>query len=359
MSVVQHGKWKFDYNPGKFIYKINKDTIENNHFKSDDSINTYLGDDLSDYRKAAIIHRLVRSNILRKIHDGVSFLEIIKEADDSVSKFIKDGDGGFAFPLGISVNEIMAHDTAMLNDERKLKKNDIVKIDLGIHINGCIIDSAFTTIVDGDPDVNSYYDPLIQATKDATYTGICLSGVDAELYDISEAIQEVIESYELEDGTPIRAVRGLGGHDILPYRVHGKKLILCVPHKSQENIRMNEGEFYAVETYASTGNGNCKMKSIEMCNHFMINENVKMSKQMKKNPVVECEETKNNSLPFTQRQIANIKQIQKHMNEGVRNRSIVAYPPLIDKKGSMTSQFEHTIHIKKESVEILSLGEDY
>lgn len=356
MTTIQHGKWKFDYNPGKFIYKINNDTITNNHFKYD---STNTADNLNDYRKAAVVHRLVRSNILEKIHDGVLFLDLIAVAETSVNNFIKNDEGGFAFPLGISVNEIIAHDTAMIADERKLKKNDVVKIDLGIHINGCIIDSAFTTIVDGDAYTNDYYDPLIQATKDATYTGICLSGVDAELYDISESIQEVIESYELSDGTAIKAIRGLGGHDILPYKVHGKKLILSVPHKSQENVRMCEGEFYAIETYASTGDGNCKMRNIEECNHFMMNDNIKMSKQMKKNPVVEWEETKNNNLPFTQRQLSDIKHVHKHMNEGVRNRSIMAFPPLTDKKGSMTSQFEHTIHIKEEYVEILSLGKDY
>jgi methionyl aminopeptidase len=355
-KVVQHGKWKFDYNPGKFVYGIDSTTVEDYYFRYDGA--AVLDEKLSDYRKAAVIHKLVRNDIFKKIHEGVKYSDLVEEATNSLNRYVSVNEGGFAFPLGISVNEIIAHDTAMINDDRFLNKNDVVKIDLGIHINGCIIDSAFTTIVDGDEKTKQYYDPLLQASKDATFTGICLSGADARVYEISESIKEVIESYELEDGTQVVAVHGLGGHDILPYKVHGKKLVLCAPHKSQEGVMMKEGEFYAIETYASTGDGNCKMKSIEQCNHFMINESIKMTSKMKSNPVIEWEQSKNNNLPFTQLWVKDINKIQKHMNEGVRNRSIIAFPPVADRKGSRTAQFEHTIHIRDGGVEIFSLGED-
>lgn len=360
MQKVTHGKWSFDYGHNKkLIYDINEATISESYFKH--TAQETPDDNLTNYRNAAEVHRNMRKELRNKINVDMSYKDFVALAETSmgehIQKYLKiDTKFGFAFPLGISVNEILAHDTSMINDERKFKAGDVVKVDLGIHIDGCIIDSAFTVAIE-----NNSYDPLLEASKDATYTGICLSGADARIYEISEMIYEVIESYELEDETPIRAVHGLGGHDILPYKVHGKKLVLCVPHKSQENMIMEEGEFYAIETYASTGNGECKMKGIEYCNHFVLNDNLKLNKKMLKNPILSWS-VDNGSMPFTQIWIQNIPKAQKSINEAIRTRNIIAYPPVYDVKGSKTSQFEHTIHIKSRgtnSVEVFSLGEDY
>jgi len=358
MEVIQHKNWKFDYANGKFIYKITPDTITDGYFKKSDDA---LDPKYADFRKAALIHKLVRNNIEKKIHANVSFVDLYKEAESSLKKFLKPEDnGGFAFPLGISVNEIIAHDTAMLGDDRILRKNDIVKIDLGVHINGCIIDSAFTTIVDGDKTTCSFYEPLLQATADATYTGICMSGPDMELHELSTAIQEVIESYELEDGTKINAVYGLGGHNVLPYKVHGGKLVLSVPHESQKGIRMEEGEIYAIETFATTGFGQFTQLDIGQCNHFMLNDQCHLKpKKMEKNAIYTWAKNKHNSLPFTQTWVKDVEKAQKNLRSGVTDKIITPFPPLTGKLGTMSSQFEHTINIRDAGVEIFSLGPDY
>lgn len=359
MQEIKHGSWKFDYIPGKHIYSITSDNISENYFKNPEGdlsndINK-LQVSLDDYRKAAVIHKLVREGLKNMLHDGVKYLDIANEADRLVKKY----NSNLAFPLGISVNEVIAHDTAMIDDDRIIKKNDIVKIDLGIHINGSIIDSAFTVIIDGDEKTTDYYNPLLEATKDATYTGICLSGIDANLYDISTGIQEVIESYELDEKTPIKAVYGLGGHDILPYRVHGNKLILSVPNKVQENMRMEEGEVYAIETYASSGNGQIKQKELLKCNHFSINQEIDINNSMLKNPIVNWAINNNDGLPFTQRQVGHLQNCKKMFENALAKKIIIGFPPLSDNKGSYSSQFEHTIHIKDGKIELFSLGKDY
>lgn len=367
ITQITHGKWKFDNCGSKSIYKNNE--IVKNYFEKYDGIDECKLTNQNElsieyFRKAGVIHKLVRSVLKKKIMTGVSFLEIVNEADALVKKFAKPADGietGFAFPVGISVNEIGAHDSAMVGDTRVFKKNDIVKIDLGIHVNGCIVDSAFTMIVDGDEDFIEMYNPLLEATADATYTGISMAGPDTELKEISSSIQEVIESYELLDSSPISAVWGLGGHNILPYKVHGGKLILCVPHASQNGHRMKEDEVYAIETFASTGDGRFTQKNICACNHFMLNDDQKFANKIDtaKNSVVSWVAKKNNNLPFTQLWCTEIKNSKEQLNKGIKENIIVPYPPLCDSTGTFTSQLEHTIHIKEKATEILTLGNDY
>lgn len=74
------------------------------------------------------------------------------------------------------------------------------------------------------------------------------------LCDVGEAIQEVMESYEVElDGKTyqVKPVRNLNGHTIQPYHIHGGKSVPIV--KGGEATKMEEGEFYAIETFGSTG----------------------------------------------------------------------------------------------------------
>lgn len=373
-DFINHNGWKFDKCKKQiFKYSENKTSTyfeEYTEESKEKTMENILSEsDLDIYRRAGLIHKLVRNGIRNKAKANVKFSELVSEAENLLKKFIKpEDDGGFAFPLGISVNEVFAHDSAILEDDRVLRKNDIVKIDLGIQLSGHIVDSAFTMIIDGDEDFCDKYDPLIMATADATYTGIKLSGPDMELYELSEYIQEVIESYELDDGTKITPVTGLGGHNILPYKVHGKKLILSKPHISQKNNRMEESEFYAIETFASTGGGNCIMKNLNCCSHFMLNEDQNFNKKINnsKNSVVTWANTVNHTLPFTQKWCSEIKENKNNkltskqlLDSAVKERLIIAYPPLADKNGSYTSQLEHTIHIGKKSVEIFTLGTDY
>lgn len=363
-SNLTHKPWNFEIDTlAKNIFdNTNVDNIVANYYKKNTS---YYDDDdkIKTLRKVSVIHRLVRNEILQNVHDGVSFLQLYDVANNAINKYMKINpdlnNQGWAFPLGINVNNVVCHDSCYPDDDRLLQKNDIVKIDLGLHIDGNIIDSAVTVIVDGDDDVNDFYDPLLTATRDATFTAIYMSGPDAYIKDISEAIKEIIESYELETGKEIKAVKGLGGHNITPYKLHGGKLILSVPHQIQNDMRMLEDEIYAIETFASTGYGQISQDSSYVCSHFMLNENIKVDRHFNKNPILKWANENNNRLPFTHFQIKDLDKYQKNLKEAVNNKQIVAYPPMIDNVDSHSSQLEHTIHVKNGGVEILSLGKDY
>lgn len=65
-----------------------------------------------------------------------------------------------------------------------------------------------------------------------------------------------MESYEVEingKSIPVKAVRGLSGHNIDQYRIHGGKSIPFV--KNNDNTKMEEGEVFAIETFGTTGRG--------------------------------------------------------------------------------------------------------
>ncbi|XP_072257379.1 methionine aminopeptidase 2-like [Pyxicephalus adspersus] len=222
-----------------------------------------------DFRQAAEAHRQVRKYVMSWIKPGMSMIEICEKLEDCSRKLIKENglNAGLAFPTGCSLNNCAAHYTPNAGDSTVLQYDDVCKIDFGTHINGRIIDCAFTVTF------NPKYDKLLEAVKDATNTGIRCSGIDVRLCDVGEAIQEVMESYEVEiDGKTyqVKPIRNLNGHSIGPYRIHGGKTVPIV--KGGEATRMEEGEVYAIETFGSTGKG--VVHDDMECSHYMKNFDV-------------------------------------------------------------------------------------
>jgi methionyl aminopeptidase len=117
-------------------------------------------------------------------------------------------------------------------------------------VKGRIIDCAFTKTF------NDMYDPLLKAVNEATECGIRAAGIDVRLCDIGAQIEEVMESHTVEiNGKeyPVKCCRNLNGHSIDPYRIHAGKSVPIV--KGGVETKMEEGEYYAIETFGTTGRG--------------------------------------------------------------------------------------------------------
>ena len=145
-------------------------------------------------RKAAECHRQVRKYAQSVIKPGRRLVDICNDIENANRALIEANkiEAGIAFPTGISINHCAAHYTPNPGDMRILEVDDVCKVDFGTHVRGLLVDCAFTVAF------NPMYDNLLMATKDATNTGIREAGIDARLNEIGAAIQETMESYEVE-----------------------------------------------------------------------------------------------------------------------------------------------------------------
>lgn len=350
------GNWEdsFNFESNKMISygKEMRDIIV-----SDD---TFVPEKVCEMRKGAIIHKKVRRYAQSIIRPGVKIYDICESIDKKIVELIGENslNKGIGFPVGLSINECAAHDSALPNDDRVLTNNDVVKIDFGTHYKGNIIDSAFTVAF------NPKYDNLLKATYDATWIGIKMAGPGTPIDDISEAIQETIESYEIELDNkihPVKAIINLGGHTIEPYKIHAGKLLLGGKlHKTDK--RMESGECWAIETFATTGDSNFVKSGTGATSHYMLEDNFnRVDLKLKSSKTVLNYVLRNRkTLPFCTRWL---DKADKSYGMGIRdlaNKKIITpYPPLVSTKNSYTSQFEHTLYLHDFGKEILSYGQDY
>jgi methionyl aminopeptidase len=309
-------------------------------------------------RHAAEVHRQVRQWAQTWIKPGIKLIDMCEKIEDKVRLLIQENglNAGIAFPTGCSLNYVAAHYTPNNGDNTVLQKGDVMKLDFGTHINGRIIDCAFTVAFDPK------FDKLLEAAREATNTGIKESGIDVRLCDIGAAIQEVMESYEVEiDGKvyPVKSIRNLNGHSIGPYQIHAGKSVPIV--KGGDVTRMEEGEFFAIETFGSTGKGFVN-EDLE-CSHYMKNYDVGHIplRMARAKSLLAHINTNFDTLAFCRRWLD--RQGQTKYLMALKNLCEVGivqpYPPLCDVKGSYVAQYEHTILLRPTCKEVISRGTDY
>ncbi|CAD0198364.1 unnamed protein product [Chrysodeixis includens] len=311
-----------------------------------------------EIRHAAEAHRQTRKYMRDWIKPGMTMIQICEELESTARRLIgEDGlKAGLAFPTGCSRNHCAAHYTPNTGDTTVLEYDDVVKIDFGTHINGRIIDCAFTL------SFNPRYDPLVKGVQEATEAGIKASGVDARLCDVGAAVQEVMESHEVElDGQvyQVKPIRNLNGHSIGPYRIHAGKTVPIV--KGGETTRMEENEFYAIETFGSTGRG--QVHDDMDCSHYMKNfdqQFVPLRLQSSKQ-LLNLINKNFGTLAFCKRWLerAGASRYAMALKDLCDKGVVDAYPPLCDIKGCYTAQFEHTILLRPTCKEVISRGDDY
>lgn len=336
--------------------------LEINSYRTTDEEKRYLdrqqNNHWQDFRKGAEIHRRVRAKARQLIKPGMPMLEIADLIENSIRSYTGNDHTlkqGIGFPTGLSLNHVAAHYTPNSSDKVVLKYEDVMKVDIGVHVNGHIVDSAFTLTFDDK------YDSLLTAVKEATNTGVKEAGIDVRLNDIGAAVEEVMESYEMElDGKtyPIKCIRNLNGHNIGDFEIHSGKTVPIVANGDM--TKMEEGETFAIETFGTTGRG--YVISQGECSHYALNkgmDDVKVS--LSARDLVGSIKKNFGTLPWCRRYLerAGEEKYLLALNQLVRAGVVEDYPPLVDVAGSYTAQFEHTILLHPHKKEVVSKGGDY
>jgi methionyl aminopeptidase len=264
-----------------------------------------------------------------------------------------------SFPTGVSINNCAAHYTPNPGDDRVLLATDLIKIDIGTHAHGHIIDSAFSFSFDPQ------FETLIQASHDATWAGLKEAGIDARLIEVGRVIEETMTSFEVEiDGKKrkVKSVRNLSGHQLGDYIVHAGKSVPIIANGCEPHLKMEEGEVYAIETFASTGKGS--VSDAPDCSHYIMEPDAMSLIGKLRNTKAK------HLLTHINQKISTLARCRRWLDQTGEKQHLLAlkslvdaglvnpYPPLVDQAESFVSQHEHSIMIKPTAKEVVSYGGD-
>ena len=317
--------------------------------------------DLEHMKKGGEIHLKVEKYIKDIIKPNIKLYDLAVNIENKIKEecdLLNIKNSGIAFPTGLSINNCAAHWTPKVNCNRRLTNTDLIKIDFGVHIEGSIIDSAFSFSFDDK------YNQLIEASNSSTLLAIKLMRPDMLLNEIGKEIEENMKSYEIEIDNKlykINPVSDLCGHQIKQYKIHAGKVIPNI-YVKEYNERVKEDEFYAVETFATTGNGLTYVDDND-CSHYMIDYNKKSIVKGSIKDFYKLIYNYFNTLAFCDRWLIgkelkkeklNQKKLDKCLLQLKNNTIINSYPPIYDiNENNYISQYENSIYVNEMNTIIL------
>ena len=283
------------------------------------------------YREAGRIARKALEIGVKSIKEGIFY----KEIAEKIERFI-ESEAKIAFPVNISVNEIAAHYTPSLNDLSTFKKGDVVKIDVGVHVDGYIGDTAMTIEVKQNKRKE-----MIQAAEEALEEAINIIKDGISISEIGGAIEKKIRSFGF---VPIK---NLQGHSLEHYKLHAGLSIPNIVNNNRKKLK--SGDVIAVEPFVTNGRG-------RVVDHTYGN----IYRLSKKNGKIAHEiYTHFNNLPFAGRWLVKIvkeEEVNKTISFLLKRRIISPYKSLIEVNKGIVTQAEHTLLVKKNGCEVLTLS---
>ena len=291
---------------------------------------------LDSFRKAGRIASECREWAKENIRPGVTIRSVL----EGVEHRIRERGAQPGFPAQSSRNFVAAHYCSSPDDEQRYEEGDCVKVDIGVHVDGYIADTAASVDLSRD----GRWTPLVDAAKSALAAAIATVEDGVEVSEIGGAIERTI----LAAG--YQPVRNLTGHGLGRWKVHTPPQI---PNYAERGAgRLKQGMVFAIEPFATTGKG--WIHEAGRAEVFMMARPPSKAKGLDRDVLRAIESWR--GLPIARRYFAQFDReaLEDTLAKLARQGSLVRYPPLCEDEGTMVAQAEHSIYLGPEGVEVLT-----
>ncbi len=280
--------------------------------------------ELDNYLEAGRVAKQVLHSCAAEIKPGILMGDIF----DMVVDRIESAGAMLSFPPNISLNEVAAHDSPSPDDERVFAEGDLVKLDIGTHIDGYIADTAVTVNL-GD------HEKLCEAAQTALDAAIAVVKPEIVVSEIGAAVEAAITSYGF------KPIVNLTGHALARYSLHHG---LSIPNTGIfGSAVLREDNVIAVEPFATTGSGMVhEAPRAEI--YQVVGDSPVRSPTARK--ILKRAEIMH-GLPFSRRWLG-VQKADLALPSLLRQGNLYVYHCLSDVPESFVAQFEHTMIVAED-----------
>ena len=295
------------------------------------SIGSLEDDTVESYREAGAILVEAMNEAREMVTPETTHLEVAEYAED----YIREAGAGLAFPVNISIDEEASHATPGRDDDTEFGE-EMVCLDIGVHVDGYIADAAVT--ID-----HSGHSELVEAAEQALEAAIDAVGPGVETGHVGGEIESVIDGYGY---TP---VLNLSGHGVERYDAHTGP---NVPNRGvSRSVELEVGDVVAIEPFATDGRGKVSEGTDEEIYEQVSDGSVR---DRRARQVLE-EIAAFDDLPFAARWLEGSRSEMALRRLKMAN-VVKGYPVLKEDDGQLVSQAEHTLIVTEDGCEVTTAG---
>ncbi|MCW4001610.1 MAG: type II methionyl aminopeptidase [Candidatus Bathyarchaeota archaeon] len=290
------------------------------------------------HQQAGKIAKEVREEMRRTVCEGIPIIDLCEKAESLIRK----KGGKPAFPCNVSINEIAAHYTSPRQDKRTIPENSIVKIDIGVHVDGYIADTAVTICFNPD------YTGLVSTAEEALKKAAEILRPGLSMSRFGATIQKTIKT------RGFKPISNLTGHLIGRYLIHAGKSLPNVFHISTSRVKT--GEIYGVEPFVTVANAAGRVKNGKEAHIFRYSKHRSLKDPYAKR-LLNYVKKNFQALPFTERWLQGCvppSRFKTAFSELLSSKTLISYPVFIEASGKPVAQAEHTILVMKDGGLVLT-----
>jgi len=298
----------------------------------------YDEETLEKFRLSGKILRESREEMRSFVRENMPIIQVCEKAE----ALIREKGGKPAFPCNVSINEITAHYTSPPSDERRIPENAVVKVDMGVHVDGYVTDTAFTACF------NPEYAAMTTAAEHALKAAIDNIRPEMSTSKIGSVIENDIKNHGF------KPISNLTGHSVGRYLVHAGTSIPNVAQFSLTKVRT--GELYAIEPFVTVPEAVGRIEdSVEVTIFRLVK--AKSAKNPYAKQLLKFIERSFRTLPFAERWLKGVVPKAQHreaFRELLKSKALMGYPVFIEVSRKPVAQAEHTLLITDDGCEILT-----
>jgi len=289
---------------------------------------------LKKYIQAGEIAREAREYGVSHVKAGGSSLELA----NAIESIIRERGAQCAFPVNIGVNEIAAHYTPSRSDDIRFKMGDVVKVDVGAHVDGYPADTAATVEVG-----TKNYSSLIAGAQDALRICIEMVAPGTTVSALGGAVSRTIRA------AGFKPVENLTGHSMEKYNLHAGLSIPSI--ETRDRSTLAEGMIVAIEPFSTTGAG--KVSGTGRGSIFRIVRERRAPEEVSQ--MFDKIKRQFGPFPFAGRWCDSLDgNAAQHLSKMVRLGMIMSYPVLTEVAHGVVAQAEHSVIVTKDGCKILT-----
>jgi methionyl aminopeptidase len=293
---------------------------------------------LEKFRLSGKILRESREEMKQFVHEGMPAIEVCEIAES----LIREKGGKPAFPCNVSINEVAAHYTSPPNDDLTIPEKAVVKVDMGVHVDGYVTDTAFTACF------NPEYSSMKIAAEHALAAAIEIIHGDMATSKIGVIIEKIIKN------RGFKPISNLTGHSVGRYLIHAGTSIPNVMQLSFGKVKT--GEVYAIEPFVTLPNAVGRVENSPAVTIFRL-----VKAKSVKNPyakqLLKYIEDNFRTLPFAERWLIGAVPEDNHRDafkELLKCKAVMGYPVFTEVSRKTVTQAEHTVLITENGCEVLT-----
>ncbi len=301
-------------------------------------MNSFDSEALEKFRLSGKILRETREEMRLFVRENMPIVQVCEKAE----ALIREKGGKPAFPCNVSINEVAAHYTSPPNDKRKIPEKALVKVDIGVHVDGYVTDTAFTACF------NPEFKGMESAAEHALKTAIDNIHPEMATSKIGGIIEKAIKN------RGFKPIANLTGHSVGRYLIHAGT---SIPNVAQISFaKVKKGEIYAIEPFVTLPEAAGRVEDDKEITIFRLVK-TKSVKNPFANEILKFVADNFRTLPFAERWLKGVvpeSHYQEAFKELLASKAIMGYPVFVESSRKPVAQAEHTVLITEKGCEILT-----